>query len=164
MPTITRELVISMSKCSAFSPGGGSIYMFTYSSIRRQHTSAYVNISQHTSAYVSRPVQEVIDPLLVPIVGFRLRELRGQHTSAYVSIRRHPPARTRRSHTSAIVSIRQHTSAFVSVRRHTSVYVGIRQHMSAYVSIRYAYLSELVIVMGEAKVDSIREHTASSLS
>jgi hypothetical protein len=108
MPTITRELVISTSRCSAFSPGGGSIYMLTYSSIR-QHTSAYVSIRQHTSAYAS----------YVAYVSIR------QHTSAYVSIRQH---------SSAYVSIRQHTSAYAayvsicSIRQHTSAYVSIRQH------------------------------------
>jgi hypothetical protein len=72
----------------------------------RQHTSAYVSISQH------------------------------QHTSAYVSIRRDlrcsspslPSYVSIRQHTSAYVSIRQHTSAYVSMRQHTSEYVSIRQH------------------------------------
>jgi len=65
----------------------------------RQHTAAYVSISQHTSSYVEH-------------VSIR------QHTAAYVIIRQH---------TAAYGSIRQHTSSYVeyvSIRQHTSAYAA----------------------------------------
>ncbi len=69
-----------------------------FSSLKRQHTSAYVSIRQHTSYLrVLHPPDAHTPP--------RISSLRRQHTSAYVSIRQH---------TSAYVSIRQHTPPRIS--------------------------------------------------
>ncbi len=112
----------------------------------RQHTSAYVSISQQRLGYV-------VDDTSSTRTSIR------QHTSAYVSIRQH---------TSAYVSIRQHTSAYVSIRQHTSAYVSIRQHTSAkYSTIQAAPVITQARVHKQLKASysrSSRPHTAGRLS